>query len=82
MTEKEFNEIKILINALAGITECKSTVQKCNNAIVILEQNKQLLLHNVSQQRELLERLNKIENWCYNKATCEDLECLNKIFRS
>ena len=42
----------------------------------------QLLLHNVSQQRELLERLNKIENWCYNKATDEDLEFLNKIFRS
>tara|TARA_R110002012_G_scaffold310735_1_gene519195 strand:+ start:525 stop:938 length:414 start_codon:yes stop_codon:yes gene_type:complete len=36
----------------------------------------------VSQQRELLDRLNKIENWCYNKATDEDLEFLNKIFRS
>jgi hypothetical protein len=45
-------------------------------------QDLKFVLSDVSQQRELLERLNKIENWCYNKATDEDLEFLNKIFRS
>lgn len=43
---------------------------------------KQLLLHNVSQQSELLERLDKLENWAYNKASEDDLKFLNSIYRS
>ena len=54
----------------------------CCSHLIDKALNEQLTIHSVSQQRELLERLNKIENWCYNKATDEDLGFLNKIFRS
>lgn len=36
----------------------------------------------VSQQSELLERLDKLENWAYNKANEDDLKFLNSIYRS
>lgn len=41
----------------------------------------QLQLYIVSQQSELSERLYKLENWAYNKASEDDLAFLNKIFK-
>lgn len=52
MTEQEFNEIKSLIIGLGGITEFKSTADRVDNALNILERNKQLLIHSVVGQRE------------------------------
>ena len=47
MTEQEFNNIKSLIIGLAGITEFKSTIERCDNALNILDRDKQLLIHSV-----------------------------------
>ena len=60
----------------------KSLKQENGNLLVKLRDEKQLRIGGVSQQRELLDRLDKIENWAYNNAKDEDLDFLNKIFRS
>jgi len=54
MTEQEFNKIESLLVALDGITKFERTQERITEALAILDRNKQLLLHGVSQQRELL----------------------------
>jgi hypothetical protein len=54
MTEQEFNKIEFLLVALYGITKFERTQERITEALAILDRNKQLLLHGVSQQRELL----------------------------
>lgn len=54
-----------------------------NELLHILElHEKQLRIDGGSHKNELLERLDKLESWAYNKATEDDLKFLNSIYRS
>ena len=48
MTEQEFTKIRTLINGLMNITPFKSTMDRCDEALQILDRDKQLLIHVVS----------------------------------
>ena len=71
MTEQEFNEIKSLITGLGGITEFKSTADRVEKALNILDRDKQLLIHGVVVPKGTL--------FCGKEnKTCEYLKSDNK----
>jgi hypothetical protein len=75
--------LKQLASELEYYVKAKHTQEECIGFIDGFERANELFaLYSVSQQSELLDRLDKIENWAYNNAKNEDLDFLNKIFRS
>ena len=79
MTEQEFTKIRTLITGLMGITELKSTIDRCDEALQILDRDKQLLIHGVVEQSEQLCHLcNKPLKEGVSIDYCTNLYCIKE----